>query len=150
MGNIDPKMYQKYFIIDKGLKVLYPRMKKGLYGLLYIALLFYPKLATDLKNDDLILNIYDPCVKKKLLNGDIMTVVWHVVDLKVSLKDQFEVTKFATYLSTIYGKELTVHRGKVNYYLGCVFGIIRSRYGRVINDQVSKESCRQITRNIDR
>ena len=47
-----------------------------------------------------------------------MTVTWHVDDLKVSHKDPFEITKFATYLSSIYGKKLSVKRGKVHDYLG--------------------------------
>ena len=45
-----------------------------------------------------------------------MTVVWNVDDLKVSHVYSFEITKFAGYLSSIYGG-LTVHRGKVNDHL---------------------------------
>jgi len=44
--------------------------------------------------------------------------MWHVDDLKVSHKDPFEITKFATYLSSIYGKKLSVKKGKVHDYLG--------------------------------
>ena len=32
-----------------------------------------------------------------------------------------EITKFAIYLSNIYGENLTVHRGKVHDYLGVDF-----------------------------
>ena len=47
-----------------------------------------------------------------------MIVTWHVDNLKVSHKDSFEITKFACWLSEIYGEDLTVHRGKVHDYLG--------------------------------
>ena len=53
-----------------------------------------------------------------MINGHQMTVTWHIDDLKVSHKDPFEITRFATYLSSIYGKKLSVKRGKVHDYLG--------------------------------
>ena len=54
-----------------------------------------------------------------MINGEQMTVACHVDDdLNVSNKDPFQVTKFATYLSSIYGRELTVKRGKLHDYLG--------------------------------
>ena len=52
------------------------------------------------------------------MNWEMMTVVWHVDDVKVSHKDLYEVTKFSQYLSIIYGKKLTFHRGKVHDDLG--------------------------------
>ena len=45
-----------------------------------------------------------------------MTIVWHVDDLKVSNVDSFEITKFAGYLSIVYGG-LEVHMLKVHDYL---------------------------------
>ena len=47
-----------------------------------------------------------------------MKVTWHVDDLKVSHKDPYQITKFASYLSIIYGKKLAVKRGKVHDYIG--------------------------------
>ena len=46
-----------------------------------------------------------------------MMVLCHVDDLKLSHVKSFEITKFAGYLSSIYGG-ITVHRGKVNDFLG--------------------------------
>ena len=40
----------------------------------------------------------------KLVKGDSMKVVSNVYDIKVSHNDSFEVTEFAQYLLTIYGK----------------------------------------------
>ena len=39
-------------------------------------------------------NPYDPCVANKLINGSQMTVTWHMDDLKISHKDEKEVTEF--------------------------------------------------------
>ena len=50
-----------------------------------------------------------------------MTVTWHVVDLKISHKEEKEGTKFIQDLGEIYGKKLTVTRGKVHSYLGMHF-----------------------------
>ena len=47
--NIDPKLYQKYVVIEKDVKVLYERLQKNIYGMLRISLLFYLKIMKDLK-----------------------------------------------------------------------------------------------------
>ena len=64
------------------------------------------------------INPYDPCVANKIINGSQHTVIWHVDDLKCSHKKAFVNTKFATWLGSIYGKKLTVKRGKTHDYLG--------------------------------
>ena len=45
-----------------------------------------------------------------------MTVTWNVDYLKVYHKYPVRVTKFAAYLSLIYGKNIKVTRGKVHDY----------------------------------
>ena len=66
-----------------------------------------------MKNNGFGINPYNTCVTNKILNGEMMPVVWHVDDVKVSHNDPFEVTKFATYLSSIY-RNKKFHRGKVH------------------------------------
>ena len=55
-----------------------------------------------------------------MINGQQMTVVWHVDDLKVSHVDAAEVEKFVRQMETTFGKDtrLTVSRGQVHDYLG--------------------------------
>jgi len=120
MVMVDPGLYRKCITYDsKGNTMLYVQMNKALYGLLQSAPLFYKKLRKDLEGYGFVINPYDPCVTNAMINvGHQMTVTWHVNDLKVSHKDPFEITKFATYLSSIYGKKLSVKRGKVHDYLG--------------------------------
>ena len=59
-----------------------------------------------------------PKTKQNKKTGNQINVTRHVDDPKVSHQYAFEITKFATYLSGIYDKKLTVHRGKVHDYIG--------------------------------
>ena len=102
--NIDPKLYRKFVVLEKQVKVLYVNLHKDLYRLLRSALLFYLKLSTDLKIYGFIINTYDPFVTKKLVTGESIAVVCHVEYPKVSHKDLFEVNNFAQYFSIIYEK----------------------------------------------
>ena len=49
------------------------------------------------------INPYIPCVKNKLIKNKQTPVVCHLDYLKASHVDSFEITKFAGYLSIIYG-----------------------------------------------
>ena len=51
----DPNLNRKYVVLDKGVKVIYVMLKITLYGLLSSALLFYLKVAIDLKNNGFII-----------------------------------------------------------------------------------------------
>ena len=119
MVQVDPKLYQKYITTSKkGEAMLYVRLSKALYGLLQSALLFYKKLRGELENYGFEVNPYDPCVANKIVNGSQMTVMWHVDDLKVSHKDDNEITKFLLFWGKLYGDYITVNRGVVHDYLG--------------------------------
>ena len=98
--------------------MLYVRLSKALYGLLQSALLFYEKLHSELENYGFEVKPYDPCVANKIVNGSQMTVTLHVNDLKVSHKDDDEITKFLLFLKKLYGDCITVNRGVVHDYLG--------------------------------
>ena len=47
-----------------------------------------------------------------------ITVIWHVYDLMMSCKDNFELTKFSCYLAIIYGPKLARYLGNKHDYLG--------------------------------
>ena len=112
MVQVHPKIYQKYVIYDKNNQsLLYVKLSKAIYGLLKSALLFYKKNVNNLQNykTPLVINKYNPCVANAIINRKQMTVTWHVDNLKVSLADSFQNTKFIAYLATIYGDGSTVH-----------------------------------------
>ena len=120
---VEPKLYREYVRYPNGHAELYVRMTKALYGMLKSALWFYEKLRDDLEADGFTINDYDPCVANKMVNGNQMTVTWHVDDLKVSHREQAEIDIFAQFLRDTYEKPeqglmLTHHKGKVHDYLG--------------------------------
>ena len=47
-------------------------------------MLFWKNLSTALKSWGFTINLYDWCVANKMVNGQQITVVWHVDDLKIS------------------------------------------------------------------
>ena len=122
MVKIAPNIYRKHITTNsKGRPILYVRLQKMLYGLLRSALMFYRKLRRELEADGFVVNPFDPCVANKTTEkGDQITVIWHVDDLMVSCKDDFEITKFACYLADIYGPKMTMHSGDRHDYLGVI------------------------------
>ncbi len=90
---IDP-IYKDYVVEEGHHKILYVHIIKAIYGLLASAMLFYQKLAADLQGYGFQINPYDPCVANKTVNGNQLTVSWHVDDLKISHKDSKVVDEF--------------------------------------------------------
>ena len=118
---IDHEMYKDYVVVEKGEQVMYMELLKALYGTLRAARLFWQKLSKQLIDEwGFIPNKYDDCVVNKMINGQQMTVVWHVDDLKVSHVDMAEVEKFVRKMEETFGNDtpLTVSRGQVHDYLG--------------------------------
>ena len=74
----------------------------------------------ELESSGFKLNPYDPCVANKTVNGNQMTVCWHVDDLKVSHVDGAEITKFGVWLNDTFGVTVAEHRGKVHDYHGMI------------------------------
>ena len=83
------------------------------------SLLFYKKLCNDLKQQGFEINPYDPCVANKMVDGNQLTVTWHVDDLKVSHKDKKVVDDFIQWIRDCYEDVTKVKpsRGKVHDYL---------------------------------
>ena len=128
MVQVDPHIYQKFVTYNKNNQpLLYVKLSKAIYGLLWSALLFYKKLLKDLTNyqTPFVINPYDPCVAIATINGKQMTITWHVDELKVSHVEPFQITKFAVYLASIYGNGLVVHQGKNHDYLVMEFNFTK-------------------------
>ena len=63
--DINPRLYKKYVVLQKGVNVIYARLHQALFVFLICALLFYLKLAIDLKNNDFLHKSIQPvCVKQ--------------------------------------------------------------------------------------
>jgi hypothetical protein len=120
---INPSLYTKYTLKERGKTVIYVRLKKALYGTITALLLFWKDLSTALIDDwGFKQNAYDRCIVNKTVNGKQLTVLWHVDDLKVSHEDPAIVTNMLQTINERYGKEvpIAITRGKVHDYLGMV------------------------------
>ena len=120
LAQIEPQLYRKFIIAERGKKVLYVKLRKALYGTIQAAFLFWKKLTSELIKMGFITNPYDQCVANKLINGTVCTIIWHVDDLKISHINADVVTSVIDQISEVFGKEvpLTVNRGPTHEYLG--------------------------------
>ena len=99
---------------------LYGRLIKAVYGTLLGAIIFYNKLSKHLADHGLIQNQYNMCTFNKIINGEQVTVQFHVDDLKVSHKDQAVLDDFLDEIRSKFGQEdeLTENKGLVHGCLG--------------------------------
>ncbi len=75
MVKVEPSLYRKFVTTNaKGKSVLYVKLEKAVYGMMKSALLFYRKLVADLVSIGCALNLYDPCVANKEINGSQLTI----------------------------------------------------------------------------
>ena len=120
LTKVDPELYTKYQVKEKGKVVLYVQLGKALYGTLSASMLFWKDLSGHLLADGFVPNPYDSCVMNKTVNGTQCTVLWHVDDLKISHVDISECERVVALLNKRYGNEtpLTVTRGDLHDYLG--------------------------------
>eukprot|EP00957_Ditylum_brightwellii_P212308 15367176-Ditylum_brightwellii.AAC.4 len=134
-----PNIYRKYSGIGKDNKpVLYVQLKKALYGCLKSAFLFYKQLLEDLQKYGFIVNPYNPCVAIKMVKGKQLTMCWHVDDLKISHKDNKEVTRMLRWLESKYCNLCTT-REKVHEYFGMTLDFSKSGKVKVIMSEYLKE-----------
>ena len=116
----------------------------------FITSVFYRKLLGELETYGFKINPYDPCMGNKMVTTETVvsviykkeriirnkngskkmckvkeekkiTEIWHVDDLMMSCKHNFELTKFLCYLANIYGQKLSMRLGKKHDYLGMDF-----------------------------
>ena len=78
---LNPKLYQKYIQDENDRTVMYAKLEKSLYGTLQAAMLFWKKISGCLEEWGFTINQYDWCVANKIVNGEQLTIVWHVDDL---------------------------------------------------------------------
>jgi hypothetical protein len=64
-------------INKKAKATLHIKLLNALNGMLKAALLFHKKMAKDLIGIGFKLNLHDPCVANKMIDGKQMTLCWH-------------------------------------------------------------------------
>jgi hypothetical protein len=119
--DIDPK-YKKNIIYGRnGKKYIYAKLTKAVYGTLLGAILFYEKLTKQLEDWGYEPNCYDRCTFNKMVNGNQITIQFHVDDLKISHKDQSVIDSVLMDLNKKFGttrKPLAATTGMIHDYLG--------------------------------
>jgi hypothetical protein len=119
--DIDPK-YNKNIVYGKnGRKYVYAKLTKAVYGTLLGAILFYQKLSKQLIDWGYESNYYDRCTFNKMIDGNQITIQFHVDDLKISHVKQSVIDEVLIDLNNKFGtskKPLAATIGNVHDYLG--------------------------------
>ena len=82
---------------------MYGRLVKAAYSTLLGAIIFYNKLFKHVTDHGFTQNEYDMCTFNKIVNGEQITVQFHVDDLKVSHKEQSVLDDFLIDLRDEFG-----------------------------------------------
>jgi hypothetical protein len=114
--------YSKNIVYGKnGRKFIYAKVNKAVYGTLLGAILFYEKLTKQLIEWGYEPNCYDRCTFNKMVDGNQITIQFHVNDLKISHKDQSVIDSILLDLDNKFGttrKPLAATTGMIHDYLG--------------------------------
>ena len=124
--DIAPEVYRTYATKDKkGTKQLLVQCQNALYGTMVASLLYYRKFVKSLTDVGFVINPYDPCIANKMIDGDQMTICFHVDDCKLSHRKRQVMDRMIKYLRREYESifedgsgKMAVSRGKVHKYLG--------------------------------
>jgi hypothetical protein len=99
--------------------------QNALYGTMVASLLYYRKFVKTLTDIDFTINPYDPSVANKIIEGEQMTICFHVDDCKISHRKNTIMDRMIGYLRQEYESifedgsgAMTVSRGKIHNYLG--------------------------------
>jgi hypothetical protein len=82
--DIDSKYSDNIVRGKNGKKYVYAKLTKAVYGTLLGAILFYEKLSKQLIDWGYEPNCYDRCTFNKMIDGNQITIQFHVDDLKIS------------------------------------------------------------------
>jgi hypothetical protein len=123
---IAPDMYKSHVSRDKKwMKQLLVQCQNALYGTMVAILLYYRKFVKSLTDIGFIINHYDLCVANKIIEGNHMTICFHVDDCKLSHCKKKVMDTIIEYLCEEYESifedgtgAMTASRGKIHKYLG--------------------------------
>jgi hypothetical protein len=123
---IAPNFYGPYVTYNKkGEKQLILICQNAIYGTMVASLLYNTKFTNSLLKIGFELNPYDSCVANKMVDGNQLTICFHVDDCKISHKNPMVVNDFIVWLKrnneSIFedgSGKMAVSRGKVHKYLG--------------------------------
>jgi hypothetical protein len=123
---IATEAYKSYVSQDKkGNEQLLVQCQNALYGTMVSSLLYYWKFVKSLTDIDFIINPHDPCVANKIIEGERMTICFHVDDCKLIHRKKTVMDLMIGYLRQEYESifedgsgAMTVSRGNIHKYIG--------------------------------
>ena len=116
MCEVNPE-HKKTVHVDNGVKVIYLRLIKYLYGCMEYALLWYDLYSKTLKSPGFLINPYDRYIANSTIQYNQFTIAWYVDNNKVSHVDEEVNTRIIEKISERFGN-LTVSREKKHKFLG--------------------------------
>ena len=115
MCEVNPE-HKKTLCVENGVKLLYLRLLKDLYGCMESAIICYDLYSKTLKPQGFLINPYARCIANVTIQDKQCTIAWYVGNNKVSHLDEEVKTKVIEIISEHYGN-LTVSRGKKQRFL---------------------------------
>jgi hypothetical protein len=119
--DIDSKYKNNIVYGKNGRKYVYAKLTKAVYGTLLGMILFYQKLSKQLIDWGYEPNCYDRCTFNKMIEGNRITIQFHVDDLKISHMKQSVIDSVLDDLNNQFGtpkKPLAATTGDIHDYLG--------------------------------
>ena len=107
---------QKNLLVENGVKILYLRLLKDLYGCMESVILCYDLYSKTLKPQGFLINAYDRFISNITIQDKQCTISWYVEGKKVSHADE-EVNKKAIETISEYFCNFIVSRRKRNKLL---------------------------------
>ncbi len=107
----------RFIVIENGVKLLYVRLIKAIYGCVKSALLWYKMFSSTVQKLVFVLNPYDPCIVKCMIQDKQCIIAWYVDNNKISHEDPGVVTMIINKIEAQFGK-MTVTRGRKHVFLG--------------------------------
>jgi hypothetical protein len=143
-------VYKSYVSNDKkGSKQLLVQCQNDLYGTMVSSLLYYRNFVKSLTDINFVINPYDPCVANKMIEGDQMTICFHVDDCKLSHRKTKVMDSMIEYLRQEHesisedgSREMMVSRGKIPKYLGMtLYYTVRGQVKITMFDYIEDPNC---------
>jgi hypothetical protein len=124
--DVAPELYKDYVMTgNKGIKQFIVQCQNAIYGAMIASLLYYRKFTTSIIGYGFKINPHNPCVANKIVDGNQMTILYHVDDCKLSHVDPKANDDMITWLRKNYEStfkdgsgEMKVSRGNVHTFLG--------------------------------
>ena len=97
--------------VENGVKIMYLRLLKALYGYMESPLLWYDLYSENLKSQGLLINEYYRCISNSTIKDNHCTIACYVDDNKVShVNEEVNTNEIETISKTFVN--FTVSRGK--------------------------------------